>query len=161
MRFDNSKCPVCGSIELTEHVEKGVKIAEFDGIVCKIDEIVVKCSDCKSTGDFFDKNDNVILAALDKFDIRCVSHIIERFEKFKISFTSVERILGFKFGFFKDWKAGNIGKLPKDTITLLKLIFMYPWLLITVEEKYNTKKAREILKFAAERKEQNEQRRIN
>ena len=165
MKFDKCDymCQVCGETDLVECVEKDIRIAEFDGIECRVDEVVIKCFNCKSTGDFFDENDDVILTALDKFDIQCVNHIIERFEKFGtgFGFASLELLLGLDFGFFKSWKAGNIEKLPKETITLLKLIFTYPWLLITIDEGYRSEKADKILKFAADRKNTNEKRKTH
>jgi transposase-like protein len=143
MKSKNKTCPVCGSDEIYEKKKKhrikepfaGEKNIEIIENVCKV---------CESKGDFFDQNDEVIEENIKELKQRSVENILKYFIENKRSLMSIERALEIPFRTLAKWK-NKVTKTSAAGIALLRFIRLFPWLLDVAENKYDSKKAENIM----------------
>lgn len=136
-------CPACGSEDIYE-TKKRIKIKEpfADAEIIEIIENV--CHTCKAKGDFFYQNEDIIEDTIKRLKQRSVENILEHFIKNKRSLTSIERALEIPFRTLAKWK-NKVTKTSAAGIALLRFIRLFPWLLDVAENKYDSKKAENIM----------------
>lgn len=143
MKSKNKTCPVCGSDEIYEKKKKhrikepfaGEKNIEIIENVCKV---------CESKGDFFDQNNKVIEENIKELKQRSVENILKYFIENKRSLMSIERVLEIPFRTLAKWK-NQITKTSAAGIALLRFIRLFPWLIDVAENRYDPKKAENIM----------------
>jgi hypothetical protein len=142
--MNNTKiCPACGSEDIYE-TKKRIKIKEpfADAEIIEIIENV--CHTCKAKGDFFYQNEDIIEDTIKRLKQRSVENILEHFIKNKRSLTSIERALEIPFRTLAKWK-NKRSKTSAAGIALLRFIRLFPWLIDVAENKYDPKKAENIM----------------
>lgn len=136
-------CPACGSKNISEN-KKTITIKEPFAGEESIEIIENVCKTCKSKGDFFDQNNEMIEAKIKGLKQKSVENILKYFIKNKRSLTSIERALEIPFRTLAKWK-NKITKTSAAGIALLRFIRLFPWLIDVAENKYDTKKAENIM----------------
>ena len=135
MSDSDKVCPACGSDTLTERIESQILKEPFGGQK----EVPVKeyyCSTCKSKGDFFNENDNVVENALESLKAKSIINILNYFSDNKISMSAMERVLSLPQRTLAKWKNGAV-KPSSSGIALMKFLRTFPWLLEVAENKFD------------------------
>lgn len=121
------QCPACGSLNFITVNE----LNSFDdvyGNIVNFKEKISHCSDCNTSGDFFNENDPVRSDAVDRLNVLTSKHIIEKFIDGSKKFSSIELGLSLKQGTLRRIRDGCI-QPDRAMVTLLHLIYTYPWLI--------------------------------
>lgn len=142
--MNNTKiCPACGSENIYE-TKITINIKEpFAGEI-NFEIIENVCKTCDSKGDFFNQNDEIIEQKIKELKQRSVENILKYFIENKRSLTSIERALEIPFRTLAKWK-NKITKTSAAGIALLRFIRLFPWLIDVAENKYDPKKAENIM----------------
>lgn len=142
--MNNTKiCPACGSENIYE-TKKTINIKEPFAVEINFEIIENVCETCDTKGDFFNQNDEIIEENIKELKQRSVENILKYFIENKRSLTSIERALEIPFRTFAKWK-NKITKTSAAGIALLRFIRLFPWLLDVAENKYDSKKAENIM----------------
>jgi transposase-like protein len=142
--MNNKKiCPACGSENISEN-KKTITIKEPFAGEENIKIIENTCHDCESTGDFYYQNEYIIEEKIKELKQKSIENILKYFIKNKLSMTSIERALEIPFRTLAKWK-NKITKTSAAGIALLRFIRLFPWLIDVAENKYDPKKAENIM----------------
>lgn len=136
-------CPACGSEDIYE-TKKRIKIKEPFASVESIEIIENVCRTCKAKGDFFYQNEDIIENTIKRLKQRSVENILKYFVEKKISMSAIERALEIPFRTLAKWK-NKVTKTSAAGIALVRFIRLFPWLLDVAENKYDSKKAKNIM----------------
>jgi len=136
-------CPACGSENISEN-KKTITIKEPFAGEENIEIIENTCHDCESTGDFYYQNEYIIEEKIKELKQKSIENILKYFIKNKLSMSSIERALEIPFRTLAKWK-NKRSKTSAAGIALLRFIRLFPWLLDVAENKYDSKKAENIM----------------
>jgi hypothetical protein len=136
------KCPVCGSVNLEKTFSNEVLKGDL-GEDASYKKVSCRCLDCGSEGDFFNENTDAINFALDTLKRKYVKSTLDYFTENKISFSSIERILGLPQRTLTKWK-NDVAQPTAAGVALLKFLRVYPWLLDVAEHSYDYDTSQEI-----------------
>jgi hypothetical protein len=85
---------------------------------------------CGESGDFADKNDSLIEAAVERLNSRAVEEIVQFLASVGLTMAYIERALELPQRTIMRWKAGEHSAAA---VALLRLLRTYPWLLKVAE----------------------------
>lgn len=135
------KCPACGSTSIDEKTEKRKVQAPF-GQEIEIEESIIYCHSCNDEYKM-DDSDKKYVNALTQSTKSSISSIIEYITNLGYSFTEIERSLDIPFRTFSRWKSTR--DIAAPTVTLLRFLRTYPWLIEVADKKFNEVDAKTLL----------------
>jgi hypothetical protein len=126
-------CSTCGSTNIEEFKEtKPIKVPY--GSEEKVELVFNRCLDCKTEGDFQEKNDELFLQTEKKSMQSSLESIFDFFSQSGLSLAYIERALELPQRTMTRWKAGE---LSASSIALLRILRTYPWVLEVAEHQYD------------------------
>ena len=147
MNSQSTKCPVCGSSDVSSSTATrtiGVPFLGQKMVTIFID----RCSNCGQSGDFLRRNTALIEDAIHSAEQDFVLKTIEWLSHHGISMAYVERALSLPVRTLTRWRDGEFSAAP---IALLRFIRTYPWLLKVAESAFEPGvAAREVISSAGE-----------
>lgn len=132
------KCPVCGSTD----VASAMATDTIDVPFLNSETIAVfqdTCSKCGEVGDFSDRNDAIIEAALERLNSRSVEENLGFLSSLGLTMAYIERALELPQRTLMRWKAGEHSA---SAVALLRMVRAYPWILKVAERGFEEKYAR-------------------
>jgi hypothetical protein len=138
---EETLCPICGSKNVTSQI-----VSQLVGVIDSAQESVSvfhdSCQDCGATGDFGDRNSDIIEQGIKRSEERMVEGIIRFLSSLGITMAYMERVLGLPQRTAMRWKAGEHSA---SAVALLQLIRTYPWLLKVAEHGFEKRYAQTVL----------------
>lgn len=127
-------CPVCGA--QGKGVETYIRTLSLP-FMPKIDMelFVCTCGVCKESGDFIDRNDEIITAAIHRANCEFLKESVAFFKKRGYSEVSLDRILNLPVGTVTSW-VGTL-EFPPEAVALVRVLRAFPWMLLAADGSYS------------------------
>ena len=135
------QCPACGSHDIrSEPATRAINLPSG-----KTEQVPIyqdTCLSCGEVGDFSDRNDALIKAALKQAEVAAVENSIQFLSSLGLTMAYVERVLGLPQRTIMRWKAGEYSAAA---IALLRIVRAYPWLLQVAENHFDERFSQKIV----------------
>lgn len=128
-----TKCPVCGSANITRHEQDNCHQLTL-GNKFHYKEIFYKCTLCNEEGDFFSDTDVNYIKAQKEAQILFVKDAIEELNK-SYSMAMLERVFELPARTLTRWKNGDFSS---SGLALLRILVTYPWITDVAEHRFNS-----------------------
>jgi hypothetical protein len=127
------KCPICGAEN--SGVETVTQTLTMPYVPKKDVEIFVwTCTSCKQSGDFLNRNDDIIEAALSSMEDVFVKDTIDFLKTRGYSMPSLDRILSLPQGTINSYYFGDF---DKEVVALFRILKTFPWMLSVADGNFS------------------------
>ncbi len=141
--MESKICPICGIGELIRKEEKEVVNDLFAGEYT-ITRVYYICPVCGEEGDFFNENENAVSEIEKNLKKTSIKNIIDHLEKMGHRLAGIERSLELPQRTLSKWKNEHI-EASAAGVSLLKYIYIYPWLLELADKNFDPQEAQMLL----------------
>ena len=132
--MNTTLCPSCGSDQL-KITTRNESLPIVYGRPAEWTEIVAHCLVCDESGDFSGENDSKIEKAIDKAKKQSVKSMLDSLSAIGLTMAYLERALELSPRTIARWKAG---KSSASSITLLRIIRTFPWIVDIADHNYDS-----------------------
>ena len=134
-------CPACGSGNFDSRVDERQLNFPYVGML-GVEEVINTCLICGTEGDFARINDGAIEAVIEEAKRIGSENMLSYLTTHGHSMAYMERALDLPQRTMMRWK---LGECTASSLTLLRIVRTFPWILKVAEEKFDSIKSVQIL----------------